>query len=447
MEYDLVIIGSGPAGYVAGIRAGQVGLKTAVVEKKKIGGMCLNWGCIPTKALLESAKKLAAVKEAAAFGIDGIDDKKLAFNWKKAAARSERIVKRLTKGVEFLLKKNGVEIIQGEAVIESEKSISVSNRLLEAEHIIIATGSVPQTLDLPVPDELIVEIEALLSLDALPQNPAIVGRGANAAELAQFFNLAGLPVAWLSPEEPLLPGLDPQLAAYLKTTFQKAKIDIMLFSEIKGHENGELQFDDRRIACDKIVNASLRRAVLPGAKVELAQKNGFLTVDETLQTNIPGIYAVGDVNGKTHLAHGASAQGLFAVNAIKGIGRAIDFSRIPINIYTYPEIAQIGLTEPELKEQGIDYKISEFPLSANGKALTEGHSQGFLRLLSEKKYGEVLGVQIVADHATDMIGEAAALMQLEGTVYDVAAAVHAHPTVSEVFMEAGYDAFGEPIHK
>ncbi len=447
MDHDLIIIGAGPAGYVAAIRAGQVGLKTAVVEKASIGGMCLNWGCIPTKAMLESAKKLQAVKEAAAFGVEGVDEKKLSFNWKKVISRSERIVKRLTKGIEYLLKKNGVEIIQGEALINSEISISVENRLLEAENIIIATGSRPQKLKLPMPDELIIEIEDLLKLEELPRKPIIIGQGANAAELAQFFKLAGKAVTWLSPGIPLLPGLDPQLEAYLKTTFKKDRIEILAYSEIKGYEKGELLVDDQRISADKIINASLRRAVIPESKLDFALDRGFLDVDENLQTSIPGIYAVGDVNGKSHLAHAASAQGLFAINHIKGIKKEFDFSRIPVNIYTYPEIAQIGLIEPQAKDQGIDYKISEFPMSANGKALTEGHSEGFLRLISEKKYGEVLGVQIVADHATDMIGEAAALMQLEGTVYDVAAAIHAHPTVSEVFMEAGYDAFGEPIHK
>lgn len=447
MDYDLVIIGSGPAGYVAAIRAGQVGLRTALIEKSKIGGMCLNWGCIPTKVLLESGKKLAAVKSAAEFGIAGIDESKLTFDWKTALKRSERIVRRLTKGVEYLLKKNGVEIIKGEAGINSENSLSVANRLIETKAIIIATGSKPGKPGYQIPADKIIEIEDILKLEELPQKPFVLGSGPHAVELAQFFGMIGKEVKLLVPGETLLPGIDPSLVEFVKRIFKKSKIDFLFFSELATDDKGNLLVDGKEISCDLLVNAAMREAILPPAKIDLSLDNNFIAVNPYLQTNFPNVYAIGDVNGLSYLAHAASAQGLHAVDVINGIKTEFNSERIPFNMYTYPEIAQVGLTEPELKEKGIDYKISEFPLSANGKALAEGYSDGVVRILSEKKYGEVLGVQIVAQHATDMIAEAAVVLQLEGTVFDVAKTVHAHPTVSEIFMEAGFAAFDQPVHK
>jgi dihydrolipoamide dehydrogenase len=446
MDYDLIIIGSGPAGYVAAIRAGQVGLKTAIIEKAKIGGMCLNWGCIPTKALLESAKRMSAVKSAVDFGIEGIDESKILFNWKAALKRSERIVRRLTKGVEYLLKKNGAEIITGEAEIVSENSVSVENRLLETKHILIATGSRPEKPGSGLPAGMIIEIDELLNTEELPRRPFVLGNGPHSVELAQFLAMTGKEVTLLVPEGRLLPGIDPSLVEYVKGILKKSKIDFLAFSEIGGNESGKLIVDGKDFDCDKIVNAATRKAILPPAKIDFSLTHDFIRVNQDLQTDFPTIYAVGDVNGLSYLAHAASAQGLFAVNHITGVKQDFNVAAIPWNMYTSPEIAQVGLTEPRIKEKGIDYKVSEFPLSANGKALAEGFSDGVVRVISEKKYGEVLGVQVVAQHATDMIAEAAVVMQLEGTVYDVAKTVHAHPTVSEVFMEAGFAAFDQPIH-
>ncbi len=451
MDYDLVIIGSGPAGYVAAIRAGQVGLKTAIIEKSKIGGMCLNWGCIPTKVLLENAKKLVAVKKAGTFGIDGIEKNKLTFNWKTAINRSDRIVKRLSKGVEYLLKKNGVEIITGEAEIVSQNSVSVENRLLETKNIIIATGSRPEKPGYSVPEGTIIEIEDLLNLEALPQRPLVLGNGPHAVEMAHFFKMIDKEVKLLVPGNSFLPGLDPYLVDYIKQRFKKSKIDILFFSKLEGKTKGNLMVDvdGKEIQCDRLINASWRRAVIPPSRIEfsLEKDSDFIPVNDFLRTNFDNIYAVGDVNGRSSLAHAASAQGLHAVNVISGIKEKINMEGIPMNMYTYPEIAQVGYTEPEIKAQGLDYKISEFPLSANGKALAEGQTEGLVRIISEKKYGEVLGVQIVAEHATDMIAEASSVIQLEGTVFDVAHTIHAHPTVSEIFMEAGFAAFDQPIHK
>lgn len=446
MTYDLIIIGSGPAGYVAAIRAGQVGLKTAVIEKSHVGGMCLNWGCIPTKALLESAKKFEAVKEAAAFGIDGIDANKLSFNWQTALKRSQRIVKRLTKGVEFLLKKNGVEIIQGEAAIDSPHTVSVENRLLETKHIIIATGSRPAHPKASLGRDLLLEIDDLLNLEELPQNPVVLGGGPHAVELAQFFHMIGKEVRLAVPGGELLPGMDPFLADYVRQSFKKAKIDILSFSKLEGGSKG-LRIDGSDVPCDRLINASFRKGVIPSSRVEIPMEGDFIKTNAFFRTGVDTIFAVGDVNGKSYLAHAASAQGLSVIGVINGVKEKLNLERIPLNMYTSPEIAQVGYTEPAVKELGYDYKVSEFPLTANGKALAEGHTEGLVRIISEKKYGEVLGVQIIAQHATDMIAEAAALVRLEGTVFDVAGTIHAHPTVSEVFMEAGFAAFDLPIHK
>lgn len=438
-EYDLIIIGAGPGGYVAAIRAGQTGLKTALIEKEYIGGMCLNWGCIPTKSLLESAKLYRKIKSADKFGIEGIGE--ISFNWQKAVKRTKPIVKKLTKGVEYLLKKNGVEIITGTAEIVSSKIISVNNRSLHCRNIIIATGSKPAPLEMK--GNTILQIEEMMNSNDIPQNLAVLGSGAVAVELSQLFRMMDRDVTLLTEAEKLVPGLDSRLEEFIKAKLKKDKINIVYDFDIK--EDG-IYIKNSLTEFDLIINASLRQSVLPQIPSELKLEKGFIWTDKKLQSSIPGIFAVGDVNGKNFFAHSASAQGLAVVNTIQGIDEEIDLNKHPINIYTYPEIAQLGKTEEKLKEEGIDFEYREFPLSSNGKALAEGETEGFLGILFEKKYGEVLGVQIAATNATDLISEASAAIQIEATVYDVAKTVHAHPTVSEVFMEAGLGAVGEPIH-
>lgn len=441
MDYDLIIIGSGPAGYVAAIRAGQLGLKTALVEKERIGGMCLNWGCIPFKAMLESARRYRETGRAAEFGIDGVDPEKISFNWKTAVKRARDIVTRLTKGVEYLLKKNGVEIIRSTASIAAPGLVKVGGRPITAPQIVIATGSLPGKTDLPVPPEPVIEIRDLLSLETVPENPVVLGDGATAVELAQMFAFTGRKVTLIAPGDRLLPEVDPFLGNFVRNRLKKDGVEVLLNARASGSGSGALK------AGDTLVNCSARQAVLPSSEIDLPTKDGFIEVDDRLRTAVTGILAIGDVNGRSTLAHMASAQGLFAADSIKGLEGSMDFSRSPVNIYTFPEVAQIGLDEPEAKKRGVDFRISEFPLSANGKSLAEGFSEGMIRMLSEKKYGEVLGVQIIAPHATDMIAEAAVLMEMEGTVLDVARTVHAHPTVSEIFMEAGFEAVDRPIHK
>lgn len=449
--YDLIIIGSGPAGYVAAIRAGQVGLKTAIIEKNHIGGMCLNWGCIPSKSILESVKLYQKiVKDASRFGIDGIDKKSVSFNWNKAIKRSDGIVKKLTGGVEFLLKKNGVDIIIGEAKILTANTIVVENRNLEAKNILIATGSTSPSIENSF-EGLVIEPKELFKEREIPQNIVVIGKVPVAIELAQAFNLMDRNVTLISDTDGIMPKADPYISNYILNKIKKDRIKLVFnynFNSTKGlWVNGKLNLNSEEIPCDIIINARDRKANLINSDIELEMENGFIKVDENLETSVKGIYAIGDVNGLSLFAHVGSAQGLHVVNKLKGIDNKLDFSKLPMNMYTVPEAAQIGLTEAEVIKAGYDYKSSEFPLSANGKAQTEGTSEGFIRILSDKKFGEVLGIQIVAPNATDMINEASAYMQLESTIYDIAQTVHTHPTVSEVFMEAGFEAVDQAIHK
>ena len=449
MEYDLIIIGAGPAGYVAAIRAGQVGLKTALIEKQHIGGMCLNWGCIPSKAILEIAKYYNELKNASQYGIDGIDENNISFNWEKTKKRALGIVKKLTGRVDYLLTKNGIDVIIGEANITSNNSVSVSNRNIEAENIIIATGSYPGNIEGNIEGLKVVSLDKLFELKEIPDNIVIVGHGAVTVEMAQFFRLIDKNVSIIATNENLLPKIDNYLSDYILKKVLSDGIKIIKSNAIDtGIGNGDIKIGDNSIKCDMLLNCSWRKATIPHSNIEIEKtESGYINTNEYLQTNHPNIYAVGEVNGKSSLAHVASAQGLYVVNNIKGVKGSINLKNYPINIYTYPEIAQIGSTEQDLVDSKIDYKISEFPLSANGKALIEGKEEGFIRMISEKKYGEVLGVQIIAHDATDLISEAAAFMSVEASIYDIAKTIHAHPTVSEVFMEAGFEAIDKAIHK
>jgi len=430
MNYDVIIIGAGPAGYVAAIRAGQVGLKTLLIDKDKVGGMCINWGCIPSKSMIESAKFYYRLNQAEEFGIDGINLSKTSLNWKKAIDRARTISAKMHSGIELLLHKHGVETIIGKAIITAENTISVNKRSITGKNIIIATGSYPIDSD----RKGIKSLKALYGLNELPETIAIEGNGAVAVETAQLVNLAGSKTYLVSDSDELVPGVDKYINNYLKKQLKLQGISL-----IKTNKD---------ISADIWINANQRSAILPESKIKIeTTENGFINTNMNLQTKIPSIYAIGDVNGRSSYAHAGSAQGQFVINNIKGVKGGIELGLYPINLYTFPEIAQIGATEQVLQEEDIDYKISEFPLSMNAKAMISGQTEGVVRILSERKYGEVMGVQIIAEHATDMIAEAAAFMEMEATVYDVAKTIHAHPTISEVFMEAGYDAFDKAIHK
>jgi dihydrolipoamide dehydrogenase len=430
MNYDLIIIGAGPAGYVSAIRAGQLGMKVLIVEKEKVGGMCLNWGCIPSKSLIESAKLYVKASDFKRYGIDGIDKDSLSFNWQNAVKKAMTTTVKLSKGVEFLLKKNGVETIAGTAVITSPNSITVDNRQLEGANIIIATGSYPAP---GAADE--IGIRDFYNLESLPQSLVFYGHGPVSVELAQMASMAGAKVQIFTSEEKMIPELDDYLNDYLLKKLKKEKIEVIKDESLI--PEGAVKVNSRR-----------RLAIVPESKIKIdLDENGFVGVNEKMQTSVPTIWAIGDVNGRSAYAHAGSAQGLMVVNKLKGVDAVLDIKKFPINVYSHPEIAQLGMTEQELIADGYEYKVSTFPLSANGKAMINGDTDGEVRILSEKRFGEVMGVQIIAENATDMIAEASAYMNLEATIYDVASTIHAHPTVSEIFLEAGFEAVDGAIHK
>lgn len=431
MDYDVIIIGSGPGGYVSAIRAGQTGLKTLVIDKKYIGGMCLNWGCIPTKSLIESAKTYHKVMHAIDFGITGVNPEGIGFDWMKAVSRTETVVKRLTKGIEYLWKKDGVDFILGEAKITGQNSVTVNNQVIQAKNIIIATGSKPGRIELP---ESIIELEELLAQGDLPIKPVLYGRGAITVEIAQLFKLLDRSPIIVSDDDPLIPGLDDAMNSWILKKLKKDKIQVLAQSDIS-YIDGKMHYKGERLDYDAVLNTSLRRAIMPEIYTEIATRDGYVVTDENFMTSIPGIYAIGDVNGRSYLAHAASAQGLSVIDHLHGHKREYDDEKIPINIYSQPEMAQVGITEQAAKQRGIEILVKEYPLTANGKALAEGNAEGLIRMIYEPKYKQVIGVQIVADNATDMIAEAGVMLELEGTIYDLANTVHAHPTVSEVFME------------
>ncbi len=423
MKYDVCIIGAGPAGYIAAIRAGQLGMKVLLADRESIGGMCIHWGCIPTKALLESARQYYKLNQIADFGVEGIKLDKIRFNWTKAVDRAMQIAKKMQADVEFLLHKKAVEFEQGNAVITGKNTVSINNRLIEARNIIIATGSLPELSK----SKSVTGIRALYKMEELPQEMAIEGNGPVAAEMAQLLNMLGVKVYLNTHSQMLIPGADHFLNQHLSQQLRSEGIKMLDNNDIPPHVIR--------------LNANLRKAVVPDNHVEIAlDTNGFIAVDQQLMTNVPGIYAVGDVNGISQFAHASSAQGMFAINHIKGVKGHMRHDRYPMNIYTMPEIAQVGKTEQELHDAGVDYKINEFKLSANAKAMIKNETQGLVRILSDKKYGEVLGVQIIAENATDMIAEASAYIEMEATVFDVARTIHAHPTLSEVFSELGLAA-------
>lgn len=448
MDYDLIIIGAGPAGYVAAIRAGQLGLKTAIVEKKHIGGMCLNWGCIPSKTILESAKVYEKTKTLAEFGIDGVDLDNISFNWDTVKKRSKKITKRLTAGVNFLLKKNGIEVINGTAKIGSDKSVYVEGKKITAENIIVATGSKPKKLDGKLEDAPSVEMQKLFDVKEIPENIVVTGNHVSAVEMAQFFKMIGKKVTLVANSDYFLHGIDQYLIDYITKDIASKGIELITDSYPSKYLEGKVTVGDKKIKCDLLLNCNSRKAVIPESETPLElTERGFVKTDKDFMTNMPGVYVIGDASGKSFVAHMASAQGIHVVNKIKGIKSNFDYSSYPINMYTSPEISQIGLTEEMIKEEGYDYKVNEFPLSANAKAMIEGSSEGFIRMISDKEYGQVLGVQIVGKHATDMIAEAGAYLRMEGSIYDVANTIHAHPTVSEIYFEVGFDAFDKAIHK
>jgi dihydrolipoamide dehydrogenase len=445
--YDLIIIGGGPGGYVGAIRAAQLGLKTALVEKDKLGGMCLNWGCVPSRRLMESARVFQHVRTAADFGVDGFDANAVKFHWKKALTEKDKIVTKLVKGVEFLLKKNKVHVISGEASVHDGKRVMINNQPNEAKFIMIATGSRPDKTPLAkLPPDSLAEIDDIYQWNDLPESMVVAGGDTVACEMASLLSIIGKNVTMVAPEAKLMGWLDESLSKFITDKLRKSGVTIHLNAQISGGDAHRVEFNNHSITCDLVLNCSRRTAMLPPLEsTPLDLEKGFIAVNEFYQTSVPSIYAVGDVTGSI-FAHVASAQAVCAVNHMLGLKEPVNKKLTPITLFTNPEIGAVGSTEEELIAAGTEYIKGEFPLSVNSKAIVEGNTEGFVKILAEPKYGEILGVHVVASRATELISEAVMCMRTEGTLDDLTRVIHAHPTVSETVLEAGYKAAGKPLH-
>jgi dihydrolipoamide dehydrogenase len=456
LNYDIVILGGGPGGYVAAIRCSQLGLKTALIEKETLGGVCLNWGCIPTKALLKNAKVLQDMKRASFYGIKGVDIDNLQPDWHVMLQRKDRIVRQLTNGVSQLLQRNDVTVYHDNGFFIDKNTLLVGEEKLTAPMYIIATGARPQKPNIPgledgVERGFVITSKEVLTLPELPSHLVILGGGVIAVEYAALFNALGIRVTMIQRSGNILRDIESEMSALLARHLKDHGVTIQTNAQITEIGEGIVRYKhngtEEIIKCDRVLLSLGMQSNLESLEaLHLKTDNGNLATNEKMETSEPHIYAIGDVNGKYRLAHVASAEGLVAAENAAGGDTKLDYRIVPFCIYSYPEIASVGLTAEEAISQGFDVKESKFPLSANGKALAEGESIGFIKVVAEKKYGEILGTHIIAAHATDMISEAVISMQLEGTAYDVAKAIHPHPTLSEIVMEAALSITDQPIH-
>jgi dihydrolipoamide dehydrogenase len=455
--YDVVILGAGPGGYVAAIKAAQKGLKTAIIEKEAIGGVCLNWGCIPTKSLLKSAKVYTQFMHAKDYGIDVANKDDIKPNWKAIIKRKDRIVRRLTGGVKMLLKKNNVDIYEGFGEIKNKYEIIVNDETIKTKNIILSTGASPI---LPPIDGLknaydrgfVMTSKQLLDIDEIPKELVVIGGGVIGLEFATIFNSFGTKVTIIEREDKILLNVDDDVRDAILKIIKKDKINV--FTEATVNKIGDKNVtyktstgEEKTIDADKVLLSVGMKANLKGYEsLNLKTERNFVEINDYMQTSLDNVYAIGDMNGKMMLAHVASHQGIIAINHILGEKETMNYKQIPSAIYSFPEIAQIGYTEKEAKAAKLDFKTSTFPVQANGRALSANETDGFIKIIASKKYNEILGVHIVASNASDLISEAVMTMKLEGTADEIANAVHPHPTMSEIFNEAAWGIVDKPIH-
>lgn len=456
-SYDLVVLGGGPGGYVAAIKAAQLGSKVLVIEKEKLGGVCLNWGCIPTKALLITAKHYQDVLRSEDFGIVGVDKDKVKVDWNLMISRKDNVVKKLVSGITMLFKKNKVDVITGMGTLINKNEIQVNDEHISFKNLIIATGARSNFPNIPgLQDSLksgkTIDSKGALLLEEIPKELVILGGNVYAVEFATLFNALGSKVTLIHEGKNILPYSESEGAILLERNLKKEGLKIVSNAELKGFtEEGVLvnhKNEEKLFQADKfLVFLGLKPNLAGVESLDLKlSKKGFIETNDKMETSIDGVYAIGDVNGKYPLAHVASAEGLVAAENINGVDSKLNYNLIPTGVYSFPELASVGLTEEQAKEKELDYKVSKFPLAANGMAIAEGETIGFVKLISDNKYGEVIGVHIAAADATEMISKAVAIMQLEGTVYDLAKTIHPHPTFSETLVEAAYGAIDKPIH-
>ncbi|MGB1169724.1 MAG: dihydrolipoyl dehydrogenase [Flavobacteriaceae bacterium] len=461
MKYDIIVIGGGPGGYVTAIRASQLGFKTAVVEKESLGGVCLNWGCIPTKALLKSAQVYDYLKHVDQYGLkaESIDK-----DFSAVVTRSRNIANGMSKGVQFLMKKNKIDIIEGFGKVKTGKKIDVTTSNgktteYSADHIIIATGARSRELpNLPQDGKKVIGYRKAMTLDKQPSSMIVVGSGAIGVEFAHFYNAMGTKVTIVEYLPNLVPLEDQEVSKQFERSFKKAGIKVMTNASVESVDTSgkNIKATVKTKKGEEILEADI---VLSAVGIKTNIENigledvGIITdrdkvlVNDWYQTNIPGYYAIGDIVPGPALAHVASAEGITCVEKIAGLhSEAIDYGNIPGCTYASPEIASVGLTEEQAKEQGYELKVGKFPFSASGKATAAGTPDGFVKVIFDAKYGEWLGCHMIGAGVTDMIAEAVLGRKLETTGHEVLKTIHPHPTMSEAVMEAVADAYDEVIH-
>ncbi len=454
-KHELTIIGGGPGGYVAAIKAAQKGLDVALIEKETIGGVCLNWGCIPTKALLKSAKVYETINHASDYGITLKKDA-ASVDIKSMIKRKDIIVKKLTGGVAHLLKKNGVKVYDGFAEVKDANTVNVGDTTIETKTLIIATGAHPAMppidgLKKAYEDGVVHTSKELLRIKEIPKNLTIIGGGVIGVEFATIFNALGSNVTILEREDDILLTIDDELRKPFKKKLEKDGVKILTGADVKKVLKTKINYihKDQEAAIEHSI-VLLSTGMQPNLKgleaLNLKTTRLGIETDEYMRTNVKNVYAIGDVNGKYLLAHVASKEGIVAVEHLLGNKKPLDYRVIPSGIYTFPEIAQVGLTEQEAKKAGIDYKVSTFPLSANGKALAENETIGLVKMIADKKYNEIIGVHILAQNATEMISESVLGMTLEASAEEFADAIHPHPTLSEMLHEVAHGIIDKPIH-
>ena len=459
-EYDVIVIGSGPGGYVTAIRASQLGLKTAVVEKESLGGVCLNWGCIPTKALLKSAQVFNYLKHAEDYGLKVKEYNK---DFNAVVNRSRNVAAGMSKGVQFLMKKNKIDVIEGHGKILAGKKISVTQgkkvEEYKAKHIIIATGSRSRALpSLPQDGKKVIGYREAMTLPKQPKKLIVVGSGAIGIEFAYFYNAMGTEVTIVEYVDRIVPVEDEEVSKQLEKSFKKSGINIMTSAEVTAVDTSgkgvkatvKTSKGEEVLNADVVLSAVGIKSNTENLGLEdlgIAVDKDKILVNDFYQTNLPGYYAIGDVTSGQALAHVASAEGILCVEKIAGHQvEPLDYGNIPGCTYCFPEIASVGLTEAQAKEKGYEIKMGKFPFSASGKAQAGGISEGFVKVIFDAKYGEWLGCHMIGVGVTDMIAEAVLGRKLETTGHEVLKAVHPHPTMSEAVMEAVADAYDEVIH-
>mgnify|MGYP001817331069 FL=1 len=459
--FDVIVLGSGPGGYVTAIRASQLGLKTAIIEKESLGGVCLNWGCIPTKALLKSAQVFEYLQHASDYGLKVSDADK---DFDAVVARSRSVADGMSKGVQFLMKKNKIEVLSGYGTLRPGKKVVVKDAdgketEYSASHIIVATGARSRELPaLPQDGKKIIGYRKAMTLEKQPAKMIVVGSGAIGVEFAYFYNAMGTEVTVVEYLPSIVPVEDEEVSKQLERSFKKSGIKIMTSAEVtKVDTSGSgVKATVKTAKGEQILEADILLSAV-GIKtnienigledVGIATDRDKIIVNDYYQTNIPGYYAIGDVTPGPALAHVASAEGILCVEKIAGMHvEPLDYGNIPGCTYCAPEVASVGLTEKQAREKGYDIKVGKFPFSASGKAKASGHSDGFVKVIFDSKYGEWLGCHMIGAGVTDMIAEAVVGRKLETTGHEILKAVHPHPTMSEAVMEAVAAAYDEVIH-